>query len=510
MKNKIAVLLIVLILLAGAAYAAASARLFRKSPNVIVILTDDLDNALLPYLPKTNRLIGEQGATFDNYFIPTPLCCPSRASMLRGEYAHNTDILENSPGFPRFFKLKKQENTFNVWLYKAGYRTALYGKYLNNYPVNAGRNYVPPGWSDWGASLGTNYEGDLYYDYTLNENGVLVEYGSDPEDYSTDVIKNKSLAFLRERAADRDPFLLFLSIYAPHGPSTPAPRHANLFNDLTRPRSPAIDEEDLSDKPQIIRALTDSGEDFDEGDADALFQNRARSLQAVDELVEALIQALAQNGQLETTYIFFTSDNGFHMGEHGIPPGKGTAYEEDIRVPFMARGPGIAPGSRISQMTANIDIAPTIADIAGVPCPDFVDGSSFLPFLHGKSVPWRAGLLIEFGYERNENAAKVQNISLGSEFDLRDPETDNLLVNVYGGGFRGIRGGGFLYLEYQNGEIEFYDLKADPYQLENLAGRLTPQTLAALHTKLEALKYCSGQECRILERQLEFDIQFLN
>ncbi|MBI2330683.1 MAG: sulfatase [Chloroflexi bacterium] len=497
MQKKIIIVVIALALLAGAFYTVTNTRLFKDSPNVIIILTDDMDNSLTPYMPKTNQLIGEQGAAFSNYFVTTPLCCPSRASMLRGQYAHNTDILENSPGFARFYKLNEEENTLNVWLHDAGYRTALYGKYLNNYPVNAGRNYIPPGWTDWAAFIANNDDGDFYYNYTMNENGTLVEYGDAPEDYSTDVILDKSLTFIDDSVKADSPFFLFVSVYAPHGPATAAPRHLALDHASTYPQKPSFLEADLSDKPQLIQSLSNTGDEFDAGDANNSFAIRAVSLQAVDELVETLVQTLEQNGQLDNTYIFFVSDNGFHLGEHQLPSGKGTAYEEDIRVPLMVRGPGITPGTQISQVAANIDLAPTIAEIAGISTPDFVDGRSFVPCLMGEEVPWRDGLLIEFGYIDEEAINEA----------LKDPETDNLLMDVAGGAFRGIRGVDYVYVEYANGEAEVYDLAADPYQLENLAGRLSPETLATLHTKLEALKYCEGSDCRNLEEDLEVDIR---
>lgn len=493
MQKKIILTVIVLALLSGCTMNNP----FKESPNVIIILTDDMDNALMPYMLKTIELIGEQGATFDNYFVTTPICCPSRASMLRGQYAHNTDILENSPGFARFFKLQEEENTLNVWLQTEGYRTALFGKYLNNYPVNAGRNYVPPGWTDWAAFIANNDDGDFFYNYTMNENGTLVQYGDAPEDYSTDVILDKSLTFIENSVKADSPFFLFVSVYAPHGPSTPAPRHEGLYNNLTYPKSPSFNEKDVSDKPMLIQSLTQTGDEFDAGDADNAFRGRVRSLQSVDELVEDLIHTLEENGELDNTYIFFVSDNGFRLGEHSLPSGKGTPYEEDIRVPLMVRGPGIAPGTKISYMTANIDLAPTIAEIAGVKAPDFVDGRSFLPFLHGGEVPWRDGLLIEFGYIDEEAIAEA----------LADPETDNLLVDVAGGAFQGIRGGDFVYVEYANGEIEFYDLAADPNQLENLAGILSTATLDVLHAKLDALVICQASECRNLEEDLEVEIQ---
>lgn len=493
MQKEILIALIVLALLSG----CTMNNLFNTSPNVIFILTDDLDMTLMPYLPQTNQLIGAQGATFESHFITTPICCPSRTSILRGQYAHNTDIMENSPGFARFFKLKEEENTVNVWLRNEGYRTALFGKYLNNYPVNAGREYVPPGWDDWAAFLANQDDGDFFYNYTLNENGRLVEYGNAPEDYSTDVIRDKSLTFIDASVKADSPFFLFVSVYAPHGPATAAPRYEGLYTDLNYPQKPSFNEADISDKPQIIQTLSQTGDEFDEDDADNAFRMRAASLQSVDELVADLVRKLEETGQLQNTYIIFTSDNGFHLGEHRLPSGKGTPYEEDIRVPLLIRGPGIAPGTTVTHMTANMDFAPTIAEMTHSSVPDFVDGRSFLPWLRGEDVQWRDGLLIEFGYIDEDAVAQA----------LADPETDNLLVGVEGGAFRAIRGGDYVYVEYVNGEKEFYDLLNDPYQLENLAGRLSEETLGLLKARLAALKYCAAAECRALEEDLELDFR---
>jgi arylsulfatase A-like enzyme len=473
----------------------------QNQPNIIIILTDDMDMKLMPYMQNTNQLIGEQGAVFTNYFVTTPLCCPSRSSMLRGQYAHNTDILENSPGFARFFKLKEEENALPVWLQDAGYQTALIGKYLNNYPTNAGRNYVPPGWSDWHAF---QYGDHFYYDYTMNENGELIEYRNAESDYSTDVIKEKSLRFIDSNLTNDSAFFLLVSVYAPHGPSIPASRHSALVNDLEYPQSPSFNEADISDKPIIIQALSQTGDKFDEGDANYLFQKRVQALQAVDELVEEIIQTLEASAELDNTYIIFTSDNGFHMGEHGIPSGKGAAYEEDIHVPFMIRGPGITAGSVVTQMTANIDLAPTIAELANVKSADFVDGRSFVQCLQNETIQWRKGLLIEFGYIRdNENLSETESSTGETEADVFSPEeNDNVLVDVDGGKFRGIRFENYVYVEYANGEIEFYNLINDPYQLENLANQLSEEMLQSLHTQLQALQFCEAHECIELENNL--------
>jgi len=474
-KKIVGALAALLLLVAVGAYLTTNTRLFKDSPNIVIILTDDMDDALMPVMEKTNRIIGDEGATFTNFFITTPACCPSRTSILRGQYSHNTGILENSPGFPLFYRLEREKDALPVWLNKAGYQTAMFGKYMNNYPVPAGWEYIPPGWTDWAAFIGVTGN-RFYYDYTLNDNGTVVEYGDSPEDYSTDVIRKKSVQFIDKNAADGTPFLLFISVYAPHGPNTPAPRHQDLFHDLTYPQKPSFAEEDISDKPEIVRALTESGGTFDEYDANAFFQARARTMLAVDELVEDVVRTLERNGQLENTYIIFTSDNGFHLGEHRLPSGKALPYEEDIRVPFLIRGPGIAPGSQVTQLTANIDLAPTIADIVSVRTPAFVDGRSFLPLLQGADVNWRKGLLIEFGYMETEGSA------------------------IGAGGFRGIRAETFVFVEYENGELEYYDLVADPYQLENMAGRLSAPTLALLREWLDQLRECEANTCRELEQ----------
>lgn len=449
-------------------------RLADPPPNIVFILVDDMDYALLPYMERTNRLVGQQGAVFANYFVTSSACCPSRASTLRGQYPHNTGILENSPGFEEFYRNGNDEETIAVWMRKAGYRNSFMGKYMNLYPAGVKRSYIPRGWTDWHVFL-YHITSDFYFGYTMNENGRLVTYTKDAEDYSTDVLRDRALEFIELNAHRRLPFFLFISPYAPHGPSDPAPRHADLYPDLAYPKSPSFHEEDTSDKPSIIRELRQTGGLFETEEADALFVRRVQTMQAVDEMVADIIQLLEENGQLENTYVFFTSDNGFHMGEHSLPSGKMLAYEEDIRVPFMVRGPGIRPGTIVTQMTANIDLAPTFAELAGAEAAEFVDGRSFVPFLLGqeeKVTDWRKAILLETGY-----------------FDR-----DSHVI-----AYRGIRAGDFTYIEYENGELEFYDLTADPYQLDNLAAGLDEESLSLLRSWLEQLTACQAEGCRAAE-----------
>ncbi|MBK9923952.1 MAG: sulfatase [Anaerolineales bacterium] len=482
MKNKKVqyiglIILALLVVAAGIYYSIQRSQRLASLPNFVYILTDDLDFPLMPYMPNTNKLIGEQGATFTNYYVTSSACCPSRASMIRGQYPHNTDILENSPGFEQFYRNGEDDDTLALWLDKVGYKNSFIGKYLNLYPAGVKRSYITPGWSDWHVYL-YNITPDIYFAYTLNENGKLVRYHKKDEDYSTDVFRDRALEFLEKNAKSRTPFFLYISTSAPHGPSTAAPRHDNLFQDLKYPQGPSFHEEDVSDKPQIVQKLGKTGGTFDTEDANSLFRQRVRSVQAVDEMVAAVVQQLEASGQLDNTYIIFTSDNGFRMGEHNLPSGKMLGYEEDIHVPFLIRGPGIPPNSTVTPMIANIDIAPTFAELAGAKAPEFVDGRSFVRFLDGTqndTTDWRKAFAIETGYL---------------------DKTSNVIS------YRGVRTETFKYIEYENDELEFYDLKNDPYELNNLASSLGPKTLGILHSWLGELTTCKADTCRQIENSV--------
>jgi N-acetylglucosamine-6-sulfatase len=495
--------------------AIQSSALFKPRPNVIIILTDDMDFSLMPFVKNTENLIGGNGATFTNYFVTSPLCCPSRSSMIRGQYPHNTHVLSNdfpAGSFRRFFVDGSESETLAVWLKRSGYQTSLIGKYLNGYPIFAGHNYVPAGWTDWHALFYQmpGESGNWYNGYTLVENGPLVKYDNSPQNYSTDVFKEKSIKFIDQSVASGKPFFLLLSLYAPHGPSIPAIRHSKMLEGLAYPKKPSFSEIDISDKPNVIQSLTKNGDEIDAGDADSLYLRRAQTMLAVDELVTEVVKNLEQNGQLDNTYIFFTSDNGFGIGEHQLSPGKGLPYEEDIHVPLLVRGPGIKPNTVITQITANIDLAPTITDIAGANTAKFVDGRSMMPLFQpetSKTLYWRKGLLIEMGAINPSStgmsvALPVSFDSPPIQFEYPDSPNDTYLRQVGDSTYRGIRSDKFLYVEYNNGEIEFYNLIADPHEMDNLAAKLDSKILSSLHTWLEQLQTCAANDCRKIEASL--------
>jgi N-acetylglucosamine-6-sulfatase len=477
-------------------------------PNIIFILADDMRLDDFDYMPQTQQLLSDQGVTFGEAFVTTSLCCPSRASILRGQYTHNHQVLTNTKpegGFEKFRSMGHEDSTLATWLQSAGYQTVLVGKYLNGYPGREDQTYVPPGWDEWYARLSQGG----YYDYQINENGTVVSYGNAEEDYYTDVLASEANDYVRRAAGSSSPFFMYLAPATPHGPFVPAPRHENEYSDVKAPRPPSFDEPDVDDKPEWVRDLprleesaeettnageedTETGEDttgIEEDTAgtdeespvgteetiDKAYRNRLRMLLSLDEMVAGLVDELRDAGELDNTYIFFTSDNGYHFGEHRINLGKRTVYEESVRIPLAVRGPGVPSGQTVEQMALNIDFAPTIAELAGVSTPAFVDGRSLAPFLEGTQPDtWRSAFLLEhYG---------------GGNAPQRSTPT-----------YAAVRTGTYKYVEYASGEEELYDLSSDPYELESLHASADPALVEALKSRLEDLKTCSGESCREAE-----------
>jgi N-acetylglucosamine-6-sulfatase len=477
-----------------------------SAPNILFILTDDHDvqSGTLQYMPHLQALLAEQGTTFGNMLVPLSLCCPSRTTILRGQFPHNTQVTTNAlpnGGFEKAHALNLESATLATVLHAAGYRTVLLGKYLNGYPDTAGPTYIPPGWDEWFSPAAGNPYSE--YNYTLNENGTLVQYHASAADYLTDVIYARAVDFItRAAGTPSQPLFIYFATYAPHSPYTPAPRHANLFPGLKAPKWPSFNEADVSDKPAYMSAkplLTEA----QITNIDTSYRKRVQALQAVDEAISGLLDALSATGRLANTYVVFASDNGYHMGEHRLLPGKYTPYETDLRVPLIVRGPGVPAGVVRTEFAANVDLAETFAELAGVAPLPFSDGRSLAPLLRsGPAASWReAFLLEEFGGGAFVLGDETDATNPASTLGTREPPDagDLAAPAVTIPSYYGFHAPTYKYIEYQTGEKELYVLSADPYELSNKAAAVSPDIATALGAYLRTLNTCSGDGCRMAE-----------
>ncbi|MGH2966439.1 MAG: sulfatase family protein [Solirubrobacterales bacterium] len=440
------------------------------APNVLVIETDDQTVESMKMMQNVNSLIGAQGATFTNSFVNYSLCCPSRATFLTGQYAHNHKVWSNTPpsgGFSRFESLHASNN-LAVWLSSAGYYTAMIGKYLNKYE---NQPPIPPGWTEWHAVAPDD---QTVYDYTLNNNGVLTHYGDTAWDYKQDVLTRKAVNFVDRRARKPRPFFLWLTYTAPHvglpnpsplppsdcrGTAKPASRDAHAFDSEPLPMPPSFNEADVSDKPPAVRKLP-LLDDAQIADIQRRYRCELESLRSVDDGVKQVIDALAAKDDLDNTLIIYTSDNGYFHGEHRIPVGKTRIYEESIRVPLEMRGPGIPQGVSLNPPVINADLAPTIVDAADVTPGLDMDGHSLLPVIQHPATDRNRDLLIE------------------------EPDV------------KAIRTPRYLYAEYGHGEQELYDLLHDPYELQSLDKSAAYASVkSTLRFRLHQLEGCAGPSC---------------
>jgi N-acetylglucosamine-6-sulfatase len=455
-----------------------------RHPNIVFVLTDDLSMNLLRFMPHVLAM-ERQGLRFTNYFVSDSLCCPSRASIFTGNFPHDTHVYGNfgtRGGFQAFYRRGEERHTFAVALQHAGYRTAMMGKYLNGYGQVAGQGhiadgaatdvvptYVPPGWNDWDVA-GWGYP---EFNYTLNEDGVLHRYGHKPSDYLTDVLSRKGVQFIGDAARSHQPFFLELATFAPHSPYTPAPVDKHDFAGLRAPRPPSFDVLPTH-PPQWLaphRPLTRKRL----ARINWAFRRRAQSVQAVDRMIGEIEQALSANGLSRDTYLVFSSDNGLHTGEYRLMPGKLTAFDTDIRVPLVVTGPGVPTAARSDRMAENVDLAKTFAAIGHTTLVG--DGHNLLPLLEGRNPHgWRNAVLIEHqGPTLSVHDPDYQQPASGS------PTT-----------YEAMRTASFVYVEYADGERELYDLRTDPFELDNIAGQLTTRQLTRLHAELRGLERCHG------------------
>ncbi|MEE6480459.1 hypothetical protein FKM82_012579 [Ascaphus truei] len=449
-----------------------------RKPNVVLILTDDQDVSLggMTPLKKIKELIADHGITFSNAYVGSALCCPSRSSILTGRYPHNHHVVNNTlEGNCSSIAWQKTQEpfTFPLLLQSSGYQTFFAGKYLNEYGAEGagGISHVPPGWSYWYA-LEKNSK---YYNYTLSVNGNAQKHGENYSlDYLTDVLANVSLDFL-DYKSNYEPFFMMISTPAPHSPWTAAPQYEKSFLNVNAPRNSNFNIHG-KDKHWLIRQaktpMTNSSIQY----LDDAFRKRWQTLLSVDDLVEKLLKRLEARSELNDTFIFFTSDNGYHTGQFSLPIDKRQLYEFDIKVPLLVRGPGIKPNQTTESLVANIDLGPTILDIAGFDLNKTqMDGMSFLPILRNdKIATWRTDVLVEYQGE-GQNSADPTCPALGPG------------VSVF---------------------VEVYNLTADPNQLTNIAKTIDKEILEKMNHRLMMLQSCSGASCHtpgVFDPRYRFD-----
>jgi N-acetylglucosamine-6-sulfatase len=535
-------------LLAILALAASSgtevARSADERPSFVVIQTDDetLDQLYaslnvggieVQAMPYTQALIAGRGVTFNRYYVPYPLCCPSRTSLLTGRYSHNNNVKGNVPpngGFTGFKARQAYSHNLATWLQGAGYRTVHIGKFLNGYgdePFDEGKD-VPPGWNAWHSVLraDTNH---YFYGYTLNNNGNLEgpygdpgswetrEYGErddfgcpsaplngKPCFYETDTLNTLAWQELTQTSPEQ-PFYLQLDYTAPHGdfrrPAGPEPatRHYNTFAGAPYPhgRAEGFNEGSVNDKPRFIREAPYLS--LNEIHTYRVYYQKAlESLRAVDEGVKLVVDTLGGLHRLRNTYIIFTSDNGFFYGEHRLTGGKFLAYEPATHLPLLIRGPGIKPGTATGELAANIDIAPTILELAGAEADKSIDGRSLVPYMRDPALRTRRPILFESFVETADVEANGEPTAQRARVSSagRGPKATASIV-APPKDYLGIRLGPYKYIEWPSGEKELYDITKDPYELNNIVRvpNLSP-IRAFLHAQLVRLEGCVGRTCQ--------------
>lgn len=461
---------------AGAMWAAPTATpasagsVVTSRPNVVVVMMDDLSMDDLPYMPKVRQLLTQTGTTFTNFYASTPECCPSRATFLTGQYIHNHGVLSGFNNTGGYYKLD-HSNTLPVWLMANGYHTTHIGKYMNGIGT-VNETDRPPGWSTWfGLVDPSTYN---YWNYKVNDNGVIRTYGTAPEEYQTDVLGKRAVDTIRNRSLSTQPFFLYFAPLSVHSGKVdgtginypvPAPRYNKTMRTVHQPRGADFNEADVSDKPVQVASLPlmSTAQQYSQ---EVWFQQTIEDAQAADEWIGKMVDTLKSTGQYANTVIIFSSDNGFLRGEHRLYSQKVSPYEPSVHVPLIITGPGFPAGGRVTAPTVMADLAPTIAALTGTTPGLATDGMSILPMVNDPAYGQDRSILLELG---------------------------RLYTRIT---FRAIRGPRWKYVEHSNGEREMYNLVDDPRELVN---RVNDPSVAwirdALAQRLAILATCAGPAC---------------
>jgi len=520
--------------LPGAAQARPVTAMHDGRPNILVIMTDDQASSDVAQMPNVKRLLAAQGTTFGDAIDSFPLCCPARATFITGQYAHNHGV--NGNFYPYgWYGMKDRGNILPTWLQKAGYRTALIGKWLNGYGALDAHGEVPTGFDIWRGLLDVSaYD---YYNFVMNLNGTLKTWGDadfarklvefanvevtpidpnnalatvlaklhdvfgpppytyfgaqNPQDYSPDVTGKITEDLVGAERNSTKPFFIWWAPAAPHREDVsttllgrtgrdprPAPRYADKLSGYTLPRPPSFNEADFADKPSNMRDHAPSLTDAQIQQLQLDYEGRIGSLLAVDDHVAQLVKILRTTDQLNNTLIVFVSDNGWLQGEHRIPGDKFLPYEESIRVPFILRGPGVPAGKTVRGQVSNVDFAPTLVEIAKAKAGRTMDGVSLMPTVrHPKPPPNRA-------YELEAPAPLFAG---------------NIPQNQWDRPYKGVRTDRYTYVVYtETGERELYDRRTDPYELRNVVNDPAYAKIEArLAAKLAKLDRCKGRSCHV-------------
>lgn len=495
---------------------SAAEGLSTSRPNILLLITDDQDVLVggIDHMDYLRTTFSQQAVVFDNAFVHTPICCPSRSSILTGNYLHNGNAINNSFSgncYGQVWRNESELHTFAVFAQQLGYRTAFAGKYLNTYGYDRRRNdppIVPPGWNRWHGLVGNS----RYYNYTLiahddDDNNEAapkrVRYNDTYEtDYLPNVLASLTVKTMHEFATNTpdQPWLIVCSWPTPHAPFTSAPFDEHTFDKYAAIRTPNWNSTSNADKHWLMRRLASIDEET-ERHIDTIYRKRMESLQTIDRQVKLFVDTLTKLEQLDSTFIVYTSDNGYQLGQHRLENDKRHLYEYDLRVPMLVRTPlGVA--KTIHAPVLNIDLAPTILDMAGMEPLDFMDGRSFLELLNnGSTAPWRRDFLISYHGEGDPACGMAECPPLPPEqYHGRDmPDSYN---NTYNCVYELDSSVHSIYCKFQDDEnfVEYYDLRADPWQTRNTESELSDERRFVLEARLVQLRNCHGPLCHVSGR----------